>query len=179
VHYNEHAYMFQLSAMHKHHNMKKEQVEFGTTVIGVDYGLKRVGMASMAGLSPRKLGTIPNNGPDMVIRDILKYAEAALSENIVIGLPLDIDGSDSNQSLLTRRFAHRLLKSSPLGTSVFFVDERFTSKFARARVRELSNRKVKHVDDESACVILEAFFQEGGERLYPSSFLPSNVVEKG
>lgn len=150
----------------KHHHIVKEQVNFGERVVGVDYGKRRVGMAASLGFAPRKLGTITNKGSQFVVEEILKYAESELSTNIVMGLPLDHDGTESTQSLITRKFAQLLLSKASPGMSIFFVDERFTSKFARARMREVHNMKSDHIDDESACAILEAFFQEGGERAY-------------
>jgi putative Holliday junction resolvase len=136
-----------------------------TTVLALDYGLKRIGIATGDTLtrSARPRGAIDNGhgGPDwpalQKILDDLRPARIALGE------PYNADGSASPLTEVARRFAAELQKRCSL--PVDLVDERWSSQDAEERLRAarasgLKKRRVTaaDVDATAAAVILERWF---------------------
>jgi putative Holliday junction resolvase len=83
----------------------------------------------------------------------------------VVGLPYNVDGSDSGQTLAARSFAAELERR--YGLEVAMVDERYSSLEALARLksaRESGSRRRRvaksDIDAAAACVILERWFSE-------------------
>lgn len=77
---------------------------------------------------------------------------------VVVGLPLNEDGSESIQSEKTRRFAAAL---EGKGLKVLLEDERFTTRAARADLLEMGvsqkrDKRKKQVDSIAAAYILES-----------------------
>ena len=76
-------------------------------------------------------------------------------EKIVVGVPINMDGTQGFQAQNCIDFAQKIL-----GFDIIFEDERLTSEEAeqRLRARKIDFRKNKGlVDMESACVILEQY----------------------
>ena len=79
--------------------------------LGVDYGTVRVGTAAMAGWSPRRLFAIEHTGSDLAVaRRLVGLVRSEDANVVVVGMPLDKDGTETKQAQLTRAFA-RLLAS--------------------------------------------------------------------
>ena len=83
----------------------------------------------------------------------------------VVGLPYNVDGSDSDMTVAARGFAAELARRYSL--EVALVDERYSSLEAEARLKSaresgLRRRRVakSDVDAAAACVILERWFTE-------------------
>ncbi len=73
--------------------------------IGVDYGLTRTGIAiSTGGYRPRPLAVLSNLNTTELSSTVVNYVISEQATNIVFGLPLHKDGSDSEQSNITREF---------------------------------------------------------------------------
>lgn len=70
---------------------------------------------------------------------------------VVVGLPLELDGTESDQCAAARRFGRRL--AGRFGCIVEFQDERHTTQEARSRGSEDAHRRELH--DLAAQVILE------------------------
>jgi len=84
---------------------------------------------------------------------------------LVIGLPYNVDGSESAASLAARNFAGELAERYAL--PVELIDERYSSLEAEARLRSARQsgsrkRRVSKiaVDSAAACVILERWLTE-------------------
>ena len=83
----------------------------------------------------------------------------------VVGLPYNVDGSDSAMTQAAREFAAELGRRCRL--RVVLVDERYSSREAEAKLKSeresgLRRRRVvkADVDAAAACVILERWFTE-------------------
>ena len=88
--------------------------------------------------------------------------------SVVVGLPLNEDGSESVQSEKTRRFAAALERE---GLSVVMEDERYTTRAARGDLLEMGvsqkrDKRKKQVDSIAAAYILESYLAKikKGER---------------
>ena len=79
---------------------------------------------------------------------------------VIVGLPLNMDGTEQNLTLLARKFANRL--QGRFGVNVHLQDERLTTTQARSEIFERGGFKALKkgkVDGISACLILESWFE--------------------
>lgn len=129
-------------------------------VLGVDYGLRRIGLAT--GETEVRMafakGVLQGRGdPESDAAAVCAFAKAEECELIVIGLPVLDDGHEGEQAEVTRRFGDAL---TTLGAKVEFFDERYSSSAARASLSHLDPRSAKSVlDAEAARIILEGYLQ--------------------
>jgi len=127
-------------------------------LIALDLGTKRIGIASSDVrrrlVVPRAVLTRTKFTADA--RAILAHAAEAGAAAIVIGLPLNMDGSEGPRAQSARAFARHL---APLtGLPLTFVDERLSSVEAEdilARAGVPPRRRRELVDAAAAAVILE------------------------
>ena len=135
------------------------------TVLALDFGLKRIGIASGDTLtrSARPRGAIGNGtgGPDWPA--LQRVLDDLRPERIVVGEPYNADGSVSKLTEHARRFAADLKQRCAL--PVDLVDERWSSQDAEERLRAarasgLKRRRVTaaDIDATAAAVILERWF---------------------
>ena len=131
-----------------------------------DLGLRRIGVACGETLmrTARPLGVV-----DAVRADrwdvIAKMLREWRPEFAVVGLPYNVDGTESSMTAAARDFARQL--TARYGLGVDLVDERYSSLEAEARLREARASGLKRkrvvkgdVDATAACVILERWFTE-------------------
>jgi len=131
--------------------------------LGVDLGTKRIGLA----LSEPEGGVV---SPLLVLdacadaagnaAAILEVAHRYAAGAIVIGLPLNMDGTEGPQSRLSRQLAKAIRRAGHL--PVHLHDERLTSHAAGQRLagRELSRQKKKARQDAVAAqILLESFLE--------------------
>jgi len=130
--------------------------------LGVDFGLRRTGVCVGRGYASRPLEVVENCGnltahAAAVVRLALREGATAF----VVGLPLDRDGSETEQSGLSRAFAARLADVAALlvrdATSVVLWDERFSSREAEALLA-YSPEMAGMLDAVAAAAILDDFF---------------------
>ncbi len=93
------------------------------------------------------------------VRSLCAIAEARGVRTVVVGLPLNEDGTESVQSEKTRRFAAALGEA---GLNVFLEDERYTTRAARSDLLEMGvsakkDKRKKQVDSIAAAYILESY----------------------
>jgi putative holliday junction resolvase len=136
-------------------------------VLAFDFGQRRIGVAcgDTVSRSAAPLDAVPVNagGPRWELIDaLLREWQPALA---VVGLPYNVDGSDSAMTQAARQFAAELERRCRL--PVVLVDERYSSREAEARLKSarasgLRRRRVAKadVDAAAACVILERWFTE-------------------
>lgn len=103
-----------------------------TTVLGFDFGLKHVGVAvgqTVTGsASPMGVVRARDGAPDWSALDAL--IEEWRPTQLIVGLPLNMDGTTSDMAERARRFSNRL--RGRYGLMVALRDERLTSFDARA-----------------------------------------------
>lgn len=131
------------------------------TFLAFDYGHKRVGVAvgDVITGTARPLPTVQlGKEPDWkaLLAPVVEWRPRAL----VVGLPLNDDGSDQAITTAARRFAEELARRS--GLPVHLADERFSSRAADDALRDARasgrmNRRVRKGDrdGQAARVILE------------------------
>ena len=113
--------------------------------LGLDIGDKTIGIAISDGLgiTAQPLTTIKRKNIASDIDSIKKIMEGYLVEEIIVGLPKNMDGSIGSQAKKTIQFAKRLEKS--LDLPIIFWDERLTTVMATKIMIEgdLSRKKRK------------------------------------
>ncbi len=126
-------------------------------VMALDVGTKRIGIAVSDFL--RVIATphsyIPREPEKIAVEKILQLAKENHVKKIIVGVPINMDGSQGFQAQDCIDFSQKLL-----GFDIIYEDERLTSEEAenRLRARKIDFRKNKGlVDMESACVILEQY----------------------
>ena len=130
-------------------------------VLGIDYGLRRIGVA-IADLQVRiATPLITLDGRNEATRDARMVTDLGLTESacaFVVGLPMNMSGSDSQQTQLTRRFADELARLS--GKPVHLQDERLTSEAAHEVLEQAAvpaRRRSGLTDRIAAQKILQAW----------------------
>ena len=126
-------------------------------VMGLDIGTKRIGVALSDYLLilATPYGCITRSNDTGAVEEILKIAKENNVQKIVVGIPLNMDGSLGFQADNCKKFAAKLK-----GYEIIFEDERLTSDQAEEILRNKKKdfRKDKgRVDIESACIILEQY----------------------
>src|SRR5436190_9481501 len=97
-------------------------------ILGIDYGTRRIGVATadaQTRIATPLTAISSRNDPTRDAVSIIELAKREQADSIVVGLPLNMDGTDSDQTRLTRRFAEELQRLS--GLSIQLHDERLSS----------------------------------------------------
>ncbi|MFB9868416.1 Holliday junction resolvase RuvX [Vreelandella sulfidaeris] len=135
-------------------------------VLAFDYGTRRIGVAVGNELlrSARELTplTARDGIPDW--NNVARLLNEWQPDLLVVGLPLNMDGSESAMSTRARKFGNRL--HGRYGKPCEMVDERGTTREAKLIAREAGhkgNYRQDSVDGIAAILILEGWFahQEG------------------
>ncbi|MBR6737992.1 MAG: Holliday junction resolvase RuvX [Clostridia bacterium] len=130
--------------------------------IAFDIGDKRVGVAVSDPFCQMALPleTYHRKNFNKDIEYLAKLASDKFASVIVCGLPLNFDGSESEQTLKTKSFVEELKKHTEI--PIVFQDERFTTKEARRLLLEADMRRENRknvIDMVAASYILETYMQ--------------------
>ncbi len=128
--------------------------DFGVKSIGVASGNEITGKASPVTAVKARDGIPDSDCLDRVFREWQP-------DYVVVGLPLNMDGTYQDLTCRARKFGNRL--SNRYRLPVFFKDERLTTKEARAELFAAGGYRSLDkgaVDALSAVYILEGYFQE-------------------
>ncbi len=133
--------------------------------LGIDYGDSRVGLAitDELGITVQGLETIHHKGNDKIV---LKRLEEIFNQyeidTIVIGLPINMNGTKSERVEITEKFVHKL-KCKFNKVKIEEIDERLTTVAAHRTMNYLNinkNEKRNIVDTISAVYILETYMNK-------------------
>ena len=125
--------------------------------MALDVGTKRIGIAFSDYLQmiATPHSTISREPETTALSTIIQLAKENRVEKIVVGIPINMDGTQGFQAQNCIDFAQKIL-----GFDIIYEDERLTSEEAeeRLRSRKVNFRKNKGlVDMESASIILEQY----------------------
>ena len=140
-----------------------------TRLLGVDLGERRIGLAvaDVAAQSVRPLTTIRRSDDARDTDTLRRVSEEQRIDEIVIGLPLNMDGSEGPQAAATRDWAKAV--AAHLGKPIVWRDERLSSTTAEMRLGRARrgraggppssaarNTRRARIDREAAATILQA-----------------------
>lgn len=128
-------------------------------LLAIDMGEKKVGFAltDMNRIMAMPMEVLRFDNDKQKIEHILSLLAKHKPCAIVIGLPLNMDGTDSDQTTKVRSFSEKL--SIKCTIPIYMQDERMTSSAANSLLKSMGmNRKDRHqIDDQvAACLILES-----------------------
>ena len=132
--------------------------------LSIDYGDARVGLAitDALGITAQGLETIHHQGNDkIVLKRLEEILEQYEIDTIVVGLPLNINGTKSERVEVTEKFIHKL-KCKFNKIKIETMDERLTTVEAHKTMNFLNinkHQKRNIVDTISAVYILESYMK--------------------
>jgi putative holliday junction resolvase len=139
------------------------------SIVALDLGARRIGIAvtDADGLSVFPLGTIERRSFDTDLEAIRHIIGSRQLECLVVGLPVNMDGSEGPMARHARNFARRL--ADALKIEVKLHDERLSSFEAEQRLHNAVRRGKKKgaIDAMAAVIILENYLE--AERLRPKT----------
>ncbi len=131
--------------------------------IGIDYGDARVGIATCdgTGLLASANCTLNVSGMRDACQKTVNKIKELNGEAIVLGLPKNMDGSESFRAEKTYAFAEML--KNELDLEIIFVDERLSTvqAYTYLNITDFNGKKRKKVIDAlSAQIILQSFLDK-------------------
>jgi len=126
--------------------------------LAIDYGDKRTGLAICDPAETIASPLTVIHGQKELPKKIADIVETENVEAIVLGLPLNMDGSTGPQAELVFKFADRL--KTHLDIPIHFQDERLSSFSAEEKLSQTEftrKKKKKRLDAIAAAEILQAF----------------------
>ena len=134
-------------------------------ILGIDYGDARTGIAitDALNITVQGLETIHNEGSDKIIlRRLDELIEQYKIDILVVGKPINMNGTSSERTEKTERFIHKL-KCKYNKLKIETIDERLTTVAAHKTMNFLDinkNKKKNIVDTISAVYILETYLNK-------------------
>jgi putative holliday junction resolvase len=128
--------------------------------MGLDVGEVRIGVAvsDETGLIARALTTLERSGWKRDLEELSRLAQENGVEHIVVGNPVNLDGSLGAQAQRVTEFVGRLQQAIPIAISLW--DERFSSSSAEKVLIDSGMRRGKRrqvIDRLAAAVVLQHF----------------------
>ncbi|HLG35608.1 MAG TPA: Holliday junction resolvase RuvX [Bacteroidia bacterium] len=132
-------------------------------IIAIDYGLKRTGIAvsDSDGVIAFPLETVSSKETILYLK---KYLMKEKVDCIVVGMPRQINGSDSSIAQQVREFIREVKNKIP-NVEVKEEDERYTSVLAKrtlidSGVKKMQRRDKSLVDVTSATILLQGYLEK-------------------
>ncbi len=134
-------------------------------ILAIDYGSKRVGLAVT---DPLKI--IASALDTIHSKDVLEFLKTYVAreevEAMVVGMPVNLDGEDTNNTPQVKGFVKGLKKAFP-DMPIHLHDERFTSSMAMSAMiasgySKKDRREKGNIDKISATIILQSFMESKG-----------------
>jgi putative Holliday junction resolvase len=129
-------------------------------LMGIDYGEKRIGLAitDECSIIAQPLTTIIRNGGEL--KEIFELVEQYKIGKVIVGLPLNLNGSVSASTGRVQGFTEKLKEAVKI--PVEYWDERLTSKEVEKMLVGFDvtrKKRQKRSDSLCACVILRTYLE--------------------
>ena len=138
------------------HNLDEHQ-----TILAFDYGLRQMGVATGQTLTGSAQGLCILRAHDGIPNwdEVSKLLDEWTPDLVLVGLPLNMDASESELSRLARKFARRL--QGRFNANVLMVDERLTSQEAKTLFDDNQGRvDLTKIDHLAAALILQSWLDQ-------------------
>ncbi len=124
-------------------------------VLALDYGSARCGCAlsDPSGTIVTPVEVVPRPATKRGFARLRELVREREVERVVVGLPLSLDGGDTEQTRETRAFADELAARLGDGVPVEMHDERFTTRLAQ-RIDTIGGARAKASEDSRAAAHL-------------------------
>ena len=123
--------------------------------IGIDYGERRIGIAvsDPDGKIAFPRGIIIHKSINATIRKIINTIKAEHIENIIVGLPVGLDGRQTKQTAIVKSFVAQLAKQTDM--PIVLENEMFTT-----RIPAETGIAKDHIDASSAALLLQSYLDK-------------------
>ncbi len=137
-------------------------------IAALDLGSRRIGVAvsDAASMGAYPLGIVERKALDRDLKTIASMLGDRRVSTFIVGLPLNMDGSEGPAAISARKFAAHL--ALELHVTVEMFDERLTSFEARDRMAGMKAKKgarKRGIDALAAVVILEGWMQANPDKI--------------
>lgn len=129
--------------------------------LAIDYGTKRTGLAICDAAETISSPLTVLHGQKALLNQIAEIVKTENVDAIVLGLPLNMSGTESDQTKLALNFAERLKER--LSVPVHLQDERLSSFGAEEKLAPADftrGKRKKRIDAVAAAEILGAFLEQ-------------------
>jgi putative Holliday junction resolvase len=129
--------------------------------LAIDYGMRRTGLAVCDAQETMAFPLTVIHGQKDLVQRIEQIVASEHIDAIVVGLPLNMDGSQGPQAQQVVAFAERLKRR--IGIAIHFQDERLSSFGAEEKLQATGLSKARQrarLDAVAAAEILQAFLEE-------------------
>ncbi|MEX2578044.1 MAG: Holliday junction resolvase RuvX [Verrucomicrobiales bacterium] len=144
--------------------------------LGIDFGTARIGLAVSddIGFLAHPLETVPASDMDRAIRRIAEVTEERGIRDLVLGLPLQMNGEEGEAVRGVRKFAARLRKAIPESVAFHEVDERRTTRDAMAKLHQAgrNEKNSRAIIDQAAAVEILQQWLDGRPEAFPPTGAP-------
>ena len=130
------------------------------SILGLDLGQRRIGVAiaDASALGVRPLATLVRTTPSADLKALRTMVADWGVGHIVLGLPLNMDGSEGSAARRAREFARQLGEATKVAVDLY--DERLTSFEAKSRLKDFPRKRGERkllIDQIAATLILEGW----------------------
>lgn len=134
-------------------------------VMALDVGTKTIGIAISDPLRmfPQPHSTLSREGVNKDVARLAPLIAELEVDHLVVGLPLELDGTEERSARLARQVGEAVREAS--GLPLTYIDERFSSVEAERFLIEadLSRKRRKQVIDQGAAIIILRSFLDHGD----------------
>jgi putative Holliday junction resolvase len=132
-------------------------------ILAIDYGRKRCGIAVTDPLQIIATGLQTVDTKEL-ISFLKKYFMAESVELVLIGLPKNLNNTDTDGTIFVERFIPIFIKNFP-AIPIQTLDERFTSKMAKqtmldSGLKKKDRRNKALLDEISATILLQGYMSQ-------------------
>lgn len=129
---------------------------------GVDVGAARIGVArsDSSGILATPVATLRAGKGD--IDAVAKMVREAAALEVIVGLPLNMDGTQGKSAFIAKKWARRLSRRI-YPVPVRMLDERLTTVQAHRQLHDAGRKEISHravVDQAAAVIILESALEQ-------------------
>lgn len=117
-------------------------------ILGIDFGRKKIGLAVGIDKAALPFGIIENK--QGIVAEIRNLCCQEKIDRIVVGLPLNLNGTEGEAAERARRFGKNL--EHEIGLGIYFWDERLTTVEAKEK-----QGGGKRKDDAAAAIMLQSY----------------------
>jgi len=128
------------------------------TILGIDLGQKRAGLAISHGFVAESLGFFDFSKKDEFFQKLKEIIDEQKVQLCVIGLPLSRKGEETSQSKWTREKAEEI--GDQIKIPIVFQEESFTSAEAVEQLKKIKQKG--EIDARSASLIVQRYIDEQG-----------------
>jgi putative Holliday junction resolvase len=128
--------------------------------LGIDYGNKRIGISisDKSNTIANPFSTIINTGFDNVLNQIVEIISKEQVTDIIIGLPLSFNFTNTEQTDLTQKFID-FINEKLYNINVHIENEILSTKEAENRLDNLADKK-SVIDETASSLILQSYLDK-------------------